>query len=96
MIPTANHPTVESTQVTPPMVRKTIRLRKSTEPFDPSVENETCTLEDSPEVSVDPNPYHDLMVEDASLMIVSDVSSVELSADSYEVNESNISNPSES
>ena len=94
-MPTASRPTIDSNQVTPTLVRKSSRLRKSKETFDPSVEIVARTLEDSPEVRVQPKPSHDLMIEAASLMIGSDDSSVESSADSCKVVECHVGHPSE-
>ena len=93
-MPTASRPTIDSNQVTPTLVRKSSRLRKSKETFDPSVEIVARTLEDSPEVRVQPKPSHDLMIEAASLMIGSDDSSVESSADSCKVVECHVGHPS--
>ena len=80
-MPSPSRPIIHSNQVSPLPVRKSSRLRKSKETFDPSVEDVSHTLEDPPEVHVDPKPSHDLMIEEeSSPTIGSDKSSVESSA----------------
>ena len=96
-MPSPSRPIIQPNQVSPLPVRKSSRLRKSKETFDPSVENVSRTLEDTPtEVCVDPKPSHDLMIEEVSSQTIgSDASSVESSAESCKADALDVVHPSE-
>ena len=95
-MPSPSRPIYESNQVSPLSVRKSSRLRKSKETFDPSAEDISRTVGDSEEVSVDPKPSHNLTIEEESIpTISSDVSAVESSAESCEADELDVTHLSE-